>query len=345
MSFLLRFYRPAFFGPSRSSRSLWTSVTGSGDNLRACVDACMTTRSLQPKPNVCVALVSKSFSAGDYASLQEAIGHALEPELFLGAVVDRVPSSSGHGVSLWMGYDEDVVGFAVKDTQTRQKVRSISVGRWGRVDQPNYVDQVGWQGFDSVSRPAQPRALPLALETKARQPSFVFMVSDNEPDELLQALDHHYPETHKIGVVGASTPFVNGSPYTLFYRNQIMEAGIAGFASYSRDAWSLTTDHSQLEPLGQPMTITRQAGATGLLLELIRQGKNAQISKDEEFYLGIYPSGQTELDKAAMSVNRVTSGDPSRGNMSVDTTVDLQVGQVVQVFLMPILIILESALT
>lgn len=32
-----------------------------------------------------------------------------------------------------------------------------------------------------------------------------------------------------------------------------------------------------------------------------------------------------------MSVNRVTSGDPSRGNMSIDTTADLQVGQVVQV--------------
>lgn len=32
-----------------------------------------------------------------------------------------------------------------------------------------------------------------------------------------------------------------------------------------------------------------------------------------------------------MSVNRVTSGDPSRGNMSIDTTADLQVGQIVQV--------------
>lgn len=32
-----------------------------------------------------------------------------------------------------------------------------------------------------------------------------------------------------------------------------------------------------------------------------------------------------------MAVNRITSGDPSRGNMSIDTTADLQVGQVVQV--------------
>ncbi|RCH86909.1 hypothetical protein CU098_000118, partial [Rhizopus stolonifer] len=31
-----------------------------------------------------------------------------------------------------------------------------------------------------------------------------------------------------------------------------------------------------------------------------------------------------------VTVSRITSGDPSRGNMSVDTTADLQVGQTVQ---------------
>ncbi|KAG0193568.1 hypothetical protein DFQ28_004460 [Apophysomyces sp. BC1034] len=326
------------------SRSLWTSVTGTGHSLRACVDACVD-KSLRPNPSVCVALVSKSFSAADYESLPDALGQALNPQLLVGAVVDRVPSSSsssGHGLSLWMGYDEDVVGFGVQDTQTRQKVRSISVGRWGRVDQPNYVDEVGWEGFGSVSQPAQRYILPPALKkrTGTSRPSFVFTVSDNEPDELLHALDHHYPETHKIGLIGASTPFVNGNPYTLFYKNQMMSAGMAGFAVYGNTLSSLDLDHAQLQPLGKPMTITRcrgniildldEAGATGLLLELIRQGKSAQISKDEEFYLGVYPSGQIELDNTTMSINRVTSGDPSRGNMSVDTTEDLKVGQVVQ---------------
>lgn len=71
-----------------------------------------------------------------------------------------------------------------------------------------------------------------------------------------------------------------------------------------------------------------QAGATGLLLALIQQGHHANIAKDQEFYLGIYgPDSTTTL----MSVCRVTSGDPARGNMSIDTTADLQVGQVVQV--------------
>lgn len=42
-----------------------------------------------------------------------------------------------------------------------------------------------------------------------------------------------------------------------------------------------------------------QAGATGLLLELIRQGQNARIAKDQEFYLGIYPPGTKDPSQAS----------------------------------------------
>ena len=40
-----------------------------------------------------------------------------------------------------------------------------------------------------------------------------------------------------------------------------------------------------------------QAGATGLLLELIQQGQSARIAKDQEFYLGIYPTDSDDSSK------------------------------------------------
>ncbi|OAD72214.1 hypothetical protein PHYBLDRAFT_147186 [Phycomyces blakesleeanus NRRL 1555(-)] len=122
-----------------------------------------------------------------------------------------------------------------------------------------------------------------------------------------------------------------------------MDAGITGFASYSQkkvQADNISVEHVALQTMGKTMKITRcrgniildldQAGATGLLLELIQNKQNALISKDETFYLGIYAPGEVNDDKSKMTVCRVTSGDPSRGNMSVDTTIDLQEGQVVQ---------------
>lgn len=51
----------------------------------------------------------------------------------------------------------------------------------------------------------------------------------------------------------------------------------------------------------------------------------ANVSKDEEFYLGIFSE-----DGNDKTVARITSGDPARGNMSVDTTLDLYEGQSVQ---------------
>ncbi|KAL0075326.1 hypothetical protein J3Q64DRAFT_1648645 [Phycomyces blakesleeanus] len=334
-----------------SLRSLWTAVTGTGSTLEACLDSCVQQAKLQKGATVAVAMVSKSFDAYDYESLPKLVKDRLSPTWLVGSVVDRVPSVE-HGVSLWVGYDEKVVGFQVKDGPERNKVRSVSVGRWGRPEElsrVNYqrqkMEDAGWEGFESVSRPTQQYPLPDELST-SKTPSLVFLASDNEPDELLKNLDHHFPDTAKanIGIISASTPFVNGNPYTLFYQDQLMDAGITGFASYSQkkvQADNISVEHVALQTMGKTMKITRcrgniildldQAGATGLLLELIQNKQNALISKDETFYLGIYAPGEVNDDKSKMTVCRVTSGDPSRGNMSVDTTIDLQEGQVVQV--------------
>jgi hypothetical protein len=148
-------------------RNLWTHRTVSGSNLSACVSQSL--RNLPTKPiNVCVALVSRSFPSADLTSLNAEISKHIQPEVFLGTVVDRVPcqASGGHGLSILVGQDEQVTGFAMEDSADRKKIKSISVGRWGRVQdfnrfdfEENDLDKFGWESFKSVSTNAQAHQL------------------------------------------------------------------------------------------------------------------------------------------------------------------------------------------
>ncbi|CEP14868.1 hypothetical protein [Parasitella parasitica] len=325
------------------SRSYWTKLTTTGATIEECVQSSLDTLD-QKKPDVCVVLASKSYTLAHYRKLTEELQSKLEPKCLIGGVVDRV-AQVNHGISLLLGFEEEIVPFTINDSQDRLKIRNISVGRWGRVDdteriksQSEHIDKVGWKKFGSVSTPVQTYQLPPGLENK---PSLVFTVSDNEPDQLLQALDHHYPDVPKVGIVGASTPFVTGEPYTLFNSDgNIMGSGIVGFASYTKadKYFNVQVTHTAMEKMGNPLKITRcrgniildldDGGATGLLLRLIQSGP--KLSKDEEFYLEIYPPGKDENSESDATVSRITSGDPGRGNMSIDTTADLQAGQVVQ---------------
>lgn len=332
------------------SRSYWTKLTATGATIEECVQASLDTLTSK-KPDICVVLASKSFTLDHYRKLIQELQSNLEPKCLIGGVIDRV-TQVNHGISLLLGFEEEIVPFTINDSQYRLKIRSTSVGRWGRVEdkerikyQNDHIDRIGWDNFGSVSTPAQAYQLPPGLTEKdSKPPLFVFTVSDNEPDQLLQTLDHHYPDTPKIGIIGASTPFVTGEPYTLFHSNGIMGSGIVGFASYAKqeqpgNSSNVKVTHAAMKKMGDPLKITRcrgnvildldKGGATGLLLRLIQDGP--KLSKEEEFYLGIYPPGKDEHSEDDVTVSRITSGDPGRGNMSIDTTADLQVGQIVQV--------------
>ncbi|KAI8990983.1 hypothetical protein BDF20DRAFT_908806 [Mycotypha africana] len=344
-----------------SARSIWTKVTATGPTSRECakvaIDSVKGKDRFSTAPDICVALISKSFTLSQYQDVLHDLDTQLHnPKILIGGVIDRVPELN-HGVSLLLGYNEKVVPFFIKDDQQRLKVRNISVGRWGRVDdreriafQNDYIDTKGWGKPDLVSSAVQEFTLPEGLSAADQTPpSFIFMLSDNEPEQLLHTLDHHYPEIPKLGIVGASTPFITGTPYTLFKSaKEIVGSGIVGFASYNNDSSSSVSNddvkinYTAIEKLGEPMKITRcqgnvildveQGGPTGLLLRLIQN--RPKISKDEEFYLGVYPSQEqnTASAMANMTVNKITSGDPGRGSMSIDTTATLKVGQMIQFF-------------
>ncbi|OBZ82976.1 hypothetical protein A0J61_08972 [Choanephora cucurbitarum] len=331
---------------SRQTRSLWTKLTATGSSIEECVQVSVDSlKDLPSKPDVCFVLASKSFSLNNYRQLATDIQSHIKPTVFLGGVVDRV-AQLDHGISLLLGYNEQIVPFTIEDSKDRHKVRSIAVGRWGRAEdrerlayQSDHIDRIGLGNLDSISTPARAHQLPTGVDPE-KKPSFVLTVSDHEPDHLFQAFDHYFPDIPKLGILGASTPFVTGEPYALFSQKKgMMGSGIVGFASYGQGQADVRIEHTAMQALGEPMKITRcrgniildleEGGATGLLLRLIHGNKTgAQISKDEEFYLGVYPLNDDS--EANMTVSRITSGDPSRGNMSVDTNVDLQVGQVVQ---------------
>lgn len=97
----------------------------------------------------------------------------------------------------------------------------------------------------------------------------------------------------------------------------------------------------QSDLIGPILTSSRSRGniilelddtrATQLLFDLINKVPGASTSKDKEFYLAVAPSGTEGIEETAMVVNRITSGDPIKGNMAVDTVRDLVPGQYVQV--------------
>ncbi|KAI9288163.1 hypothetical protein BC943DRAFT_273480 [Umbelopsis sp. AD052] len=328
-------------------RNLWTHRTASRPELAQAVTESVA--NLPKKPiDICVALVSQSFPANDLLKLNTEFLKHISPKIFIGAVVDRVPSpqSGGHGLSVLIGQEEDATGFALDDTADRKKFKSVSVGRWGKVQdfnrfkyEENDIEKFGWDAFKSVSTNVHGHELLPQLQN-LQTPKFAWILSDHEPYQLIETLDHHFPQATKAGLIGASTPFITGTPYTMFYNDKVLPGGSIGFVSSSVPKVSSSVQHKALESLGSPMTVTRCRGniildldetsATGLLLNLLNKGHNAKISKDKEFYLGACTE-DADNNAQLTSVHRVTSGDPSKGNMSIDTTKDFQVGQKVQV--------------
>ncbi|KAH8549992.1 hypothetical protein BGW37DRAFT_88754 [Umbelopsis sp. PMI_123] len=332
-------------------RHIWTHRTVSHPQLSQSVAESVA--NLPTKPiDVCIALVSQSFPANDLLKLNTEFLKHVNPRIFIGAVVDRVPSSQsgGHGLSVLIGQEEDVTAFSLDDTADRKKFKSVSVGRWGKVQdfdrfkyEENDIDKFGWDAFKSVSKYVHGHTLVPQLQNLKQKPQFAFILSDHEPYQLIDTLDHHFPQATKSGLIGSSTPFITGMPYTLFYNEKVLSGGTIGFVTSSVPKIRSSVQHHALETLGSPMTVTRCRGniildldetsATGLLLDLLNKGHNAKISKDKEFYLATSVK-DADANVQLTSVHRVTSGDPSKGNMSIDTTKDFEVGQKVQVSLL-----------
>ncbi|KAF9168710.1 hypothetical protein DFQ26_002610 [Actinomortierella ambigua] len=384
------------------ARTLWTATTDNHADLSTAL-----TNSLKHLPtstapsattkNVALILASRSYDGSQLLKLPSLIPASIRASTtIVAAVVNRVPTETGHGVSAmtWNNAasseseSASVAPFVLHGSAyKRKRLKEKSVGRWARqkdIEERTLLDTAdAWETFKSISISRNQVQLPQAvaghMEAHLRQQQQqgqqgqqqsleqqVLVLSDPEVHQFLDALDDALPQARKAGLVVTSTPFITGEMHSMFYDDQLVCDGVIGISIVSSPRTSTTTSSSPsssssssassssktlstkllpppLEILSQPMAIARCRGniilgldaqdlnPTRALLDHL-EGRNLQ--KTDEFYIAtgpVKPDGQ-EIDMSAKETKlfKITGGDPSKGNMAVDTVHDLQNGQWVQ---------------
>ncbi|KAF9110095.1 hypothetical protein BGX27_006775 [Mortierella sp. AM989] len=369
------------FNSILSNRKLWTAASCSHPDLATALSQCLpvSSSSTQPstssshgKDDVTIVLASRSYPGSDLLSLPSKIpSHISQSSIVLGAVVDRVPTKSGHGVSTLRlksdpssptaaGQKISCKPFYLSGAESRRKrLKEKSVGKWARsqdIEERSLDTADAWAAFKSISVGHNQVQVPEAVlpshhlsSTPTSTSQDIVMISDLEVHQFLEALDNAIPEANKIGLLASSTPFITGRAVTMFYDGKIIQDGVLGVSVIRniKDSNSgeskISVDYPSLAPLGPAMQITRcrgniileldESNATRLLLD---QLKSTTLTKDKEYFLAtsesVIPtqSQDVNVDMSKATVYKITGGDPSKGNMAVDTVHDLNVGQWVQ---------------
>ncbi|KAG0319189.1 hypothetical protein BGZ97_002599 [Linnemannia gamsii] len=353
-----------------------TTITATATALSQCLPTTTPTSSPTTdntnakKSGVTIILASRSYPGSDLLALPSNIPtHISHSQHILGAVVDRVPTPSGHGVSTLTltpatnttaASDRlvDVQPFYLSVAESRRKrLKEKSVGKWARsqdIEERSLDTADAWSSFKSISIGRNQVQVPTAAlppTSSASAPARdadqdIMMISDLEVHQFLEALDAANPEASKIGLMASSTPFITGRPVTMFYDGQLVQDGVLGVSILKRPASKqdiTSVTYPSMSPLGPAMQITRcrgniileldESNATRLLLDRLQA---TTLTKDKEYFLATgEPSTATsespaQVDMSKATVYKITGGDPSKGNMAVDTVHDLQVGQWVQ---------------
>jgi small ligand-binding sensory domain FIST len=103
-------------------------------------------------------------------------------------------------------------------------------------------------------------------------------------------------------LIGSSTPFLNGQPYSLFLGEECLSHGIAGVAFSSKNPILASKMVSSGTFLGKKMMVTKSRGniilevddkqnPTQKLLDCIKE-RNREVKKDEQFFLAISKDNQ-----------------------------------------------------
>ncbi|KAG0253764.1 hypothetical protein DFQ27_007236 [Actinomortierella ambigua] len=357
------------------ARTLWTATTDNHADLSTALTNSLkhlptsTTPSATTK-NVALILASRSYDGSQLLKLPSLIPASIRASTtIVAAVVNRVPTETGHGVSAMTWNNAAASSESESESESksesvsvapfvlhgsaykRKRLKEKSVGRWARqkdIEERTLLDTAdAWETFKSISISRNQVQLPQAvaghMEAHLRQQQQqgqqgqqqqsleqqVLVLSDPEVHQFLDALDDALPQARKAGLVVTSTPFITGEMHSMFYDDQL----------------TLSTKllPPPLEILSQPMAIARCRGniilgldaqdlnPTRALLDHL-EGRNLQ--KTDEFYIAtgpVKPDGQ-EIDMSAKETKlfKITGGDPSKGNMAVDTVHDLQNGQWIQ---------------
>jgi len=158
----------------------------------------------------------------------------------------------------------------------------------------------------------------------------VIYLSDRAPEGLANSLSV-FKKATKLGLIASSTPFITGRPVTLFYNHNIYQSGAVGIALKRRRSKSRTIARTEFTgniPLSPPMTVTQCEGnmintldnsnPTKLLLAAIHKSgmdlvTSGSFKESEQFSLATLRNGNFS------QMHKITAGDPSRGNISLDS--------------------------
>ncbi|KDQ14263.1 hypothetical protein BOTBODRAFT_32737 [Botryobasidium botryosum FD-172 SS1] len=168
--------------------------------------------------------------------------------------------------------------------------------------------------------------------------------TDDAPEGLIKSLNRGFPRATNLSLVGSSTPFITGRPFTLLRNSKTFSEGAVGIALTGAQA-SLTreTGFEGLSALSKALTVTSSqsnmvhtldnANPSQMLVNLLNQksahgASAANIRKEDEYYLGLLRSeGDSNMWER---VYRITSGNPSRGSLSIEGDSELPEGSRVQ---------------
>ncbi|KAF9410501.1 hypothetical protein BGZ94_001632 [Podila epigama] len=252
----------------------------------------------------------------------------------------------------------------------RKRLKEKSVGKWARsqdIEERSLDTADAWNAFKSISigrnqvivpDAVLPSSSPTTLSTLSTPTTKqdILMFSDLEVHQFLEALDTSNPKADKVGLIASSTPFITGRPVTMFYNDQLVQDGVIGVSIVKNNATGndhnstapvSTVEYPSMSTLGPAMQITRcrgniileldESNATRLLLDRLQA---TTLTKDKEYFLATgeptvlglldRKDESTDIDMTKATVYKITGGDPSKGNMAVDTVHDLRVGQWVQ---------------
>ncbi|EIW68173.1 hypothetical protein TREMEDRAFT_15842, partial [Tremella mesenterica DSM 1558] len=221
------------------------------------------------------------------------------------------------------GPPETSVGRAQRPANSDQSDFSSSGLRRSAGDGIRKARERGWEDIWS-GKVEEDEDIEQLRGVKAR--SLIYL-SDSSPYRTASALGNMFPSSVNAGFITAPTPFLTGRPHTLLLNSKPVHASAVGIAL----PFPLRSQVDYgLSALSEQMTIS---SAKGNLLLRIKEGNGnpaqALISsiqtrfgdqglrKEDDFYLSIKdPSGGRMV--------RILSGDPSRGTISLDTSLSLK---------------------
>ncbi|TIA96885.1 hypothetical protein E3P96_03511 [Wallemia ichthyophaga] len=224
-----------------------------------------------------------------------------------------------------------------------------TVGRWIRkhvIDDDELGELPDFSKWDKNSDPSvgiwsgrrsRSVALPQQLDgDPLNQDSIKSLIYFTEPnsEDFVHNIHQRFPHAKKLGLALPHTPFETGFAHTLsFPGGAIVGGGLVGFGSTEENKTDAPTINFEgYSPFSDVLKVTNASGniilmlnnanACRQLLELLNKNR---IDKEDEYYVAAYND-----NGSIKTIHRITSGDPSRGAIALDTTDDLTLAHGIQ---------------